>query len=230
MHREHAGDSGCGANCVGRSAHVGQNSPGRPGSRSRPPMKLSRRSGLSVPSVEAVLPRSLPDRGGASACSTGRAWTLSRASMRNGGSARCGTPRTTRSRAGPPQAGRPPGRPWTGPLAQAPVSLSGVAHSVRVAVSTSAEDTWPAAEPGYGEPVPSGCPGVPPAPDTVPSALARSSGWTRVRSDSPAPWDLENGSLKEAGSDRSRNRTVRTAGRPPQARQARQACRGGRIR
>ena len=64
LDREHAGVGGYGASRVGRSAHVGQESQGRFGPRSRPRMRLSRRRGPSVPSAEdAVPPRSTSDGG-----------------------------------------------------------------------------------------------------------------------------------------------------------------------
>ena len=62
--REHADVSGYGTSRVGRSADVWSGIPGTPGTRSRPPMRLSRRGGPSVPSAEdAVPPRSTPDGG-----------------------------------------------------------------------------------------------------------------------------------------------------------------------
>ena len=89
LDREHAGVSGYGASRVGRSAHVGQESQGTPGPRSRPPMRLSRRGGPSVPSSRRCRPTAFD-------------------------SGRREPPRTTRP--GPvPRVGGPPGRPCTLP-------------------------------------------------------------------------------------------------------------------
>ena len=89
LDRKHAGVSGYGASRVGRSAHVGQESQGTPGPRSRPPMRLSRRGGPSVPSSRRCRPTAFD-------------------------SGRREPPRTTRP--GPvPRVGGPPGRPCTLP-------------------------------------------------------------------------------------------------------------------